>query len=113
MAYNVTSLKLVRCFKPTSKTRFYDAEPIRLSGVLQYNAGEIAGLNEPRTIIDPERTYDISYDALRRSEWNGQFHLVGKMPADFATRMIAAVNGKKEWRQRQRRDFLSWFPTQD
>lgn len=83
---------------------------MRLSGIVEYRAGEIECFQKPRTIIDPGRDYPIPYTRLYYYLDRGQLEIVGTMPADFCERITAAVRAKKEWRQAQRDYFFKWFP---
>lgn len=104
---NLPAIGRVVFFKPTSEPGFYDKEPSRLLGVVEYAANALAILPE-RTIIPPT-PFDVSYQYLRSCDANGELKLKGALPADFRERMNQAVAMSVEFRKRQRDDFFGWF----
>jgi len=108
VALNVEKVQALRCFKPTSKPQHYEDDPDRLAGVVVYRRGEVECFESERTFIEPKH-YPMSYSELQRYDARGEFSIVGRLPAEFRERMIAAVNAKIEWRNTQKQEFLRWF----
>lgn len=107
IARNVIEAEILRCFKPTSQTEYYDAEPLRLKGVVEFLPGQTECFTD-RTLIPPD-TYDIAYAHIRASHRNGQFQYLGRLTDDFRERIKAAATGRPEWRKKQRDYFFNWF----
>lgn len=108
VARNIPELAVVRCFKRTSRTEFYDREPDRLKGVVEYRRGQVACLNAERTLISPE-SYGITYAYIRSCHRNGKFRMVGRLPDTFREQINAAASRKPEWRNAQKQEFARWF----
>ncbi len=104
---NFPAIERVIFFKPTSEPSFYDKEPSRLLGVVEYAEKSLTVLSE-RTIIPPER-FEITYQYLRTCEANGELRYKGTLPADFRERMNQAVTKSEEFRKKQRDAFFGWF----
>ena len=107
VARNVVEFEILRCFKPTSKTEYYDAEPLRLKGVVEFLPGQVDCFAD-RTLIPPD-TYDISYAYIRACHKNGEFQYLDRLADGFRERMNAAATGKPEWRKKNRDHFFGWF----
>jgi hypothetical protein len=107
VARNLEEHNLVLFFKPTSQTQDYDAEPSRLCGVVEYQAGELECF-PMRTLIDPAR-YCVGCAHLGNCHDRGELRRVGVLPDDFRERMNAAAQNKEEWRAMDRNNFFNWF----
>jgi hypothetical protein len=107
VAQNVIEAAILICFKPTSHTQYYDAEPLRLKGVVEFLPGEVTCFSE-RTLISPD-TYNIPYAHIRACHGRDEFKRVGCLPEDFREKMNAAARGKPEWRKKDRDYFFRWF----
>ena len=107
VARNIAEVQILRCFKPTSRTRYYDEEPLRLKGVVEYAAWEVACFSE-RTLI-PTDTYDIPYAYIRACHRKGEFEYVACLPEGFREKMNAAAAANPEWRKKNRDYFFAWF----
>jgi hypothetical protein len=107
VARNVVEAEILRCFKPTSQTEYYDDEPLRLKGVVEFLPGEIECFTD-RTLIPPD-TYDIPYAYIRTCHRNGELQYLNRLTDDFRERMKAAAMGKSEWRTKQKDYFFKWF----
>lgn len=107
VARNVAEVEILRCFKPTSQTEYYDAEPLRLKGVVEFLPGQINCFTG-RTLIPPD-TYDIGYAYIRACHRNGEFQYLDRLMDDFRERMNAAVVGRPDWRKKQKEYFFRWF----
>ena len=105
---NVVEIRVILCFKPTSKSRQYEDEPDRLKGVVEYRKGEVPCFGRDRTFVDP-KSYPIAYREIQSADARGEFAIVGHLPPDFREKMIAAVSAKIEWRKVQKQEFLTWF----
>lgn len=108
VARNFPELSQVAFFKPTSNPRYYDEEPSRLSGVVEYQSREFEFFQE-RTFIDPDARFCIPYAYLRACYVTAEIRPVGDLPEDFRERMNKAAQNKEEWREKNRRDFFYWF----
>jgi hypothetical protein len=106
IARNVTEAQVLRCFKPTSETKYYDSEPLRLKGVVEYSEGEACFTK--RTLI-PTDTYDIPYAYIRACHRKGEFEYVACLPEDFREKMAAAATANPSWRKKNRDYFFGWF----
>jgi hypothetical protein len=107
VALNFVEQKTILCFKPTTQVAYYDSEPDRLKGVVEYRKDETC-FEADRTIVEPKR-YPIPYWQIERFDALGQLEILGYMPDDFRDRMKAAVKAKGEWRKSQKDEFFKWF----
>jgi len=107
VALNVPQVEVVRCFKPTSQTEYYDADPRRLKGVVEFLPRQIDCFPE-RTLVEPE-TYDIGYDYIRSCHRQGEFKYLRRLAGDFREKMNAAATNKPDWRKKNRDYFFGWF----
>jgi hypothetical protein len=108
VAANVPVHRILRCLKPTSRTRSFDLEPVLLKGVVEYRRGDVGCFDADRTIIEPD-TYGISYAHILKCEREGQFRVMGRLPPDFRERMAIAVANKPDWRKARKEEYLKWF----
>lgn len=107
VAGNFPPVERIVFFKPTSQPGYYDREPSRLLGVVEYAENELTDL-PARTIISPE-PFPIAYQYLRTCDANGDLKYLGSLPADFRERMNQAVINSEEFRKKQRDAFFGWF----
>jgi hypothetical protein len=107
VANNLVEHEMLQLFKPTSQTKYYDVEPSRLKGVVEYLPGEIDCF-PVRTLIDPQ-SYNFHYAYIRACHRKGEFQYLGRLPDDFREKMNAAVINKPEWRKKNREWFFLWF----
>jgi hypothetical protein len=107
VAGNFPAVAHVAFFKPTSTPIFYDSEPSRLLGAVEYAVNEVAVFSV-RTIIPPE-CFRISYAYLNSCNASGELKYKGNLPANFRERMNQAVTSSVEFRKKQREDFFGWF----
>lgn len=107
VAANYAEVEAIRCFKSTSRTQYYDGDPLKLKGVVVYEAGEVPEFAN-RTIIDPEH-YTIPWGYIQACYRDGEFENLGRLPEDFRARIIAAVNAKAEWQRARKAEFFKWF----
>ena len=108
VALNVSSVGLIRCFKPTSQEQNFLGDEFVLKGVVHYLKGEVDFFHADHTFISPE-VYAIPYSQLRLHQINRNFEFVGRLPEDFRQRIEAAARNKSEWNRRNKLEFFKWF----
>jgi hypothetical protein len=75
------------CIKATSQVHHFSPE--MLKGCVQYKAGET--LFDLDTVVDPSNTLKLWHTTMNTEADLGRYKILGKMPADFHARFVAAV----------------------
>jgi hypothetical protein len=75
------------CIKATSQVQNFSPE--MLKGCVYYKAGET--LFEQNTVVDPSNILTLLHSTMSEEANLGRYKILGKMPADFHERFVAAV----------------------
>jgi hypothetical protein len=79
-----------KCLKATSKTKLYETTPEKLASCVLYQANELQFFNK-KTAIQPDESFNISYEHFVRYSKLNKFFYVGNMPDDFHARLVLAI----------------------
>lgn len=88
------------CLKATSKVDVYKNNPEKLAGCVFYKAGEVEIFPE-ETAIQPDNQIPIPHTHLLMMHGKGALEWLGSLPADFETKLRAAIDNSTTLDDRQ------------